>query len=406
MKELLGPFGLGLLVFTFIFLIGQVFRLTNLLLNSGVSARLAGELVASLLPNIITLTTPMAILLATLMGVGRLAADREILAMRTSGVNLFSVFFPVLLAAGAVSGGLAWANRDAVPYLNLKSSDLALQVAFQALSSIEPDLPYPLDAGGDQKSTLFYDARETNTGRMLGVRMHTAQQEERSTSTTMRGERLKERIRALQGATGPAEKAELATLRIENERLRTEQGGNEALVTARTGTLSADLENRLIRIELTSGSLLVVNSGDGAASQLVRFSTLVKNVAPDIGQDENGGVKRRPREMPLAELTRTEKSGVRTGRAMTTEYHRRHSLPLACLTFAMIGLPLAVFTRPTGKAVAFALSFGLIFIYYGLLNYGLSLGTSGSPLAPAAIMAPNVLLGGVGAILMARVVRR
>ncbi|MGB9692257.1 MAG: LptF/LptG family permease, partial [Candidatus Sumerlaeaceae bacterium] len=44
LKELLGPFAMGLGVFTFVFLVGQLYRLIDLLMTSGASPKLVGEL--------------------------------------------------------------------------------------------------------------------------------------------------------------------------------------------------------------------------------------------------------------------------------------------------------------------------------------------------------------------------
>jgi len=80
--ELLGPFFLGLGVFTFVFLVGQLYRLIDLLMTSSASPLPVAELILALLPGILSITTPMALLVTILLSIGRLAADREIIAIR------------------------------------------------------------------------------------------------------------------------------------------------------------------------------------------------------------------------------------------------------------------------------------------------------------------------------------
>jgi lipopolysaccharide export system permease protein len=94
------------------------------------------------------------------------------------------------------------------------------------------------------------------------------------------------------------------------------------------------------------------------------------------------------------------------GARFAVEYYERYSIPLACLAFALIAIPLAVYVRPTGKAIAFAISFLLILLYYGLQQYGSAVAKSGSPLGVYSIFLPNVLLMGAGSVLLYRMIRR
>lgn len=408
LKELLGPLGLGMLVFTFVFLIGQIFKLTDLLLNSGVPAGLATELILSLLPNIFSLTIPMAILLAILMGVGRLAADREILAIRASGVNLVRVFTPIIIGSGVIAGIMMWANQTFVPYLNLKSADLRTQIAFTVLSAIPPDRAFTLEGSGSgPTSTFFYEARDEDSGQMKGVRIHTFL-EQKDKALEKRSDRVKDRIRELQHKKDAKSQEELKRLRSELEKLTQMQTADEALILAQAGSMRADTAEQMISIELTSGSINILNPDDAASYDVVRFATLTKNIFPNVGKDDDGTFRKKPREMVTAELRQQirEETTAKKRNPLITEYWRRLSVPLACVAFALIGFPLAVYARPTGKAIAFGISFLLILIYYGLLQYGMSLGKTGNSLAVFAIFFPNILLSAVGAALMYRMVMR
>jgi lipopolysaccharide export system permease protein len=92
--------------------------------------------------------------------------------------------------------------------------------------------------------------------------------------------------------------------------------------------------------------------------------------------------------------------------ALWAELHQRRSIALACLAFVLLGVPLAIRVRPTGKAIAFSIAFGLILFYYGMLKWGVSLSQSGSALGAFVIFLPNFLVGGVGVLLFIRTVRR
>lgn len=124
-----------------------------------------------------------------------------------------------------------------------------------------------------------------------------------------------------------------------------------------------------------------------------------------MSRTEEGVYEKAPREMSVQELREKMKSNLKSGRYWT-ELLQRFSVPLACLAFALVAIPLAVYVRPTAKAIAFAISFLLIFMYYGLLNYGISLGKTGSSAAAFAIFLPNILLMLIGSLLIYRTVMK
>src|SRR5690606_9253323 len=122
--------GLGFVVFTFVFMVVALFKLPQELVG-GLSARMIGEMVLLILPSVMTLTVPMAVLVGILLGMGRLAADREILAMRASGISMFNIVKPVVCLAVLLSAFIIWGNFKLIPYLNLKRADLMTQALFQ-----------------------------------------------------------------------------------------------------------------------------------------------------------------------------------------------------------------------------------------------------------------------------------
>lgn len=406
LREMLPPLGLGLLVFTFVFLIGQIFRLTERLFNEGVPAYMAGELILSLLPNIISMTLPMAVLVAILLSVGRLAADREILAIRMSGVNLFHVVLPLLLFSALLAGIMIFANRQFVPYLNLKSTDIMTQILFKSISAFAADRPHELESGkGRPKLMFFYDERDEATGEMRGVNIKTTIEPKETPEEAEARKKTREQISKLAKKKDKKSKAQLAALRQRAKDVEQNRKLQETLIIAEGGKIESDIAERLVSIKLTTGSMHLVSPDRPGAYNIVGFQTLTKGIRPSVGDIEGGELKLSAREMNMRELRKKMKEKGRIDKH-AVEYYQRYSIPLACIAFALIAIPLAVYVRPTGKAIAFAISFLLILLYYGLLNYGVSLGRTGSSFAPFAIFFPNILLSAVGSLLLYRMVMR
>ena len=96
-KELLSPFALGLLIFTFVLLMNKILKLMDMVINKGIGIGEVINLILFLLPSLLVLTIPMSILLAILIALGKLSADSEIIAMKSSGISLYQMLPPFAL---------------------------------------------------------------------------------------------------------------------------------------------------------------------------------------------------------------------------------------------------------------------------------------------------------------------
>jgi len=78
------------------------------------------RLFAYIMPAFLEVTVPMAMLLAILIAFGRLSADSEMVALRSSGLSLYQLMPPVVIfvaLATSATAGIAlyarpWGNRS------------------------------------------------------------------------------------------------------------------------------------------------------------------------------------------------------------------------------------------------------------------------------------------------------
>src|ERR687896_450542 len=103
-RQILVPFFMGLLVFTFIFIIPEVMKHAEDFIAKGVSTFVILQVMTTLIPYGLGLTIPMSLLLGLLVAFGRLSADREFVAMQACGISLMRLLRPV-----AVVSILCWA---------------------------------------------------------------------------------------------------------------------------------------------------------------------------------------------------------------------------------------------------------------------------------------------------------
>jgi len=386
LRELFSPLIIGLLVFTFILLVNKMFRLTDLLVSQGVSFWLVVQFLLCLLPTLLTLTIPMSVLVAVLIGFGRLAVDNEILAMRTGGVNLMRLFVPVIIGACLISAVMIGANYSLVPNLMYKGTDLFYRLEFQVLTTLEPGRFYDDLGGKDVDLTLYYSERDPKTNDMIGVNM-----------------RL---VGGLEKIAGQKEEKARST-----EAVSTREEGAEAetVIVASRGRIEAYPEQKAVQIRLFNGSLHPIARHRPTQNIVLFFKELKRTLRPTIGRIEDGKYVKRPKEMTIGELHKALKQPhIREGdrNKVRNQLAQRYSIPLACVAFVLIGMPLAIYIRPSGKSVGFAVSFGLLFIYYLMLKWGTSLGEEGYRLATLAIFSPNILLGAVGCVLIRRSLKK
>jgi lipopolysaccharide export system permease protein len=96
-KELLSPFAINLVFFTFVFLMAQMLKITNLIVNYNVGLFSILKILLFSTPYFLMYVIPMSVMLAVLLTFLRMNGDNEIIAMKTGGISLYRMLPPVLL---------------------------------------------------------------------------------------------------------------------------------------------------------------------------------------------------------------------------------------------------------------------------------------------------------------------
>ena len=128
LRQLAAPFIFALAAQTSLMLLSQVAKKFGALVGKGLPWTVIGEVFALSLPFIVAMTLPMAVLLAVLYAFSHLAADNEITAMRASGISVYQVLKPVLLW-GACMAAFNFAFVDQVlPRTNARLRSLLIDI--------------------------------------------------------------------------------------------------------------------------------------------------------------------------------------------------------------------------------------------------------------------------------------
>lgn len=371
LRELMGPTLLGLLFFTFILFITQIFRLADILMSEGIDTILVGKFALCLFPALLSFTIPCAVLVGVLISFGRLASDNEILAIRTGGIHLMTIFRPVIFAGFLISMFMLVLNYSILPNMNLKSMDYLYQIEFQLFNTLRPGRFYDEMGTEDNDITFYYSSRDPKTSDLLNIHMKIVANPQQWTGAQAE-EKQKRRV--------------------------------ETLLLAERGRILIEKETRAIQFHFFNGSLHPLDREKPAQNNVVFFKELVRVMSPSMHRMKEGVYQKKNKEMTVPELMANIERKRDISRKVVNESRvellQRFSNPLACLALILIGMPLAVYIRPSGKSAGFAISFGLLFVYYLLMKWGASLGEVNHPLTFFAIFSPNILLGSIGCVLI------
>jgi LPS export ABC transporter permease LptF/LPS export ABC transporter permease LptG len=130
---------LSLVLLTAILFTQQTGRFAELAIYTDLPLSLAGEIAAALLPSVLVLTLPVAVLAGIVIGLARMGSDSEIIAIRAAGVGTWSLLWPVLLIGVVAAGATTFLHLKEAPQAARDLRRVALQGALRKLDSpVEP----------------------------------------------------------------------------------------------------------------------------------------------------------------------------------------------------------------------------------------------------------------------------
>ena len=354
-REILPPFFISLLVFTFILLMAKVLELTELVVVRGVSATTIFSLVGLSLPYFFSLTIPMATLLAVLLAFLRLSGDSEITVMKSAGIGLYQLLPPVILFC-------LWTY--------LVTSFLTLYLVPAANASFRNQLLALAKARADVgiKERVFND----NFGEMVLYVNHI-----------------------------PLDSDMMEDLFIKDER---DQEMPSVIVASR-GRIAMDTNRRALIFQLFNGVIDRVNR-ETQTTETITFRRY--EVKLDLGiQGIRGAVLSRDQyELPLDELWTAAYDLKEKNDLHYTSYfieaHRRLSLPFACVVLGLVAVPLGIQSRLKGRNWGVIMGLIIFLVYYLILTAGRSFGGTGAYPPALGMWMPNIVIGALAVSMIRR----
>ncbi len=345
------PFALGVLLLTFALVTGRLLKLTEMVVNHGVTLGDVMSLIALIMPAFLELTFPMAVLLGVLMGFGRMSGDRELTAARACGISLYRLALPVLgfsLIVYALSSWLAFSVR---PWAN---SHLREQIFELTQTRSTAGLKEKVFNRNFPGLVVYVDHISANDETLHGVLISDARDPKQQNT-----------------------------------------------IIARSGGIIPDKSQRSITLRLFNGSLFGVEATNDV-SHITSFRTYDLSVHPE---DELGIAQQDPEEMSVGQLRTAIAAARASGKPdhdAETELASKYTLPFTTILFALLGIPLGLKPARGGQSERFGVAIALFFLYYSLMRAGEALAQRGGLNAFAAMSLPDVVFAALALWLFIR----
>ena len=342
LKELSIPFLISLLVLLFILLINYLLRTMDLMINQRVDLLSIGELILFILPSFLVFSLPMAVLIATIVAFARLTADSETIVLQANGIGFFRWLLPVGIFSVAIYFATLFLSFVAQPWGGQSLRNLTLTMLRKQVSlGLEPGVFTDLF-----QNMVLYVEDITAPSKLRGVLLFDFR-----------------------------------------------QADEPHLIIAQEGSIIDDPKSDLISFKLNRGSLHQ-KAKDQDSYERILFSTyeLTLDLGPMMANvNEPAGETSSPQE--LRERIAASKGQDLQAIQLLEEHYKNFSFPTSCLFFGLIGVPLGMFAKRSGRLGGFAIGLVMILGYY-LMTAFADILTSARILPPLwAAWSPNLIFG-------------
>ena len=356
------------------------------MVNHNVPATFIITFVAYFLPLSLIYSIPWGLLTAVLLVFGRLSAGNELTALRTAGLSIWRISRPILFLGRRVFSGIClWINLYVAP-----RAQQALRDAFLDVATSNPAAAF----SGDQIITDF-PGRKIYVGSMDGNKLQNLHVFELDSDNKP--------MRVVFARTGTLE-TDLANkqliMRLQGSRFeQRDTAAPDDLSKMRPGITMEDFSFPISLEELYA------KKNKARKVESFTYEELRNDVANKRAQlaKDKALLKTQPDDVPTKHLVKVD---IGAAAASATELNKRFSFSLACLTFALIGIPLGITAHRQETSAGFGLSLIVAFTYFLIIIVVNTVREKASLHPEALIWLPNVIFLALGGVLFYRLSRR
>jgi lipopolysaccharide export system permease protein len=404
----------------FIFLLQYLMKYLDQLTGKGLSAAIIAELITLNLAWMLVLAVPMGVLVATLMAFGGLASTNQITAMRASGVSLYRMIAPVVIASVIVCLLLVSFNNDVLPDANHRTKVLTNDISHKRPTlTLVPGMFIQLLQGHSilvRKTFEHSNDLEGVTIIDYSKPMMTA------TITAHRGlisfssDYQKLIMDLFDGEIHQVNnqyKNQYRVIRFQKHRIVMEA---EGFNFQRHEAGTQERGDREMNVQMMLQKVDSLHTEQAIIDQRIYKLTGKKSIEFLAGKPYNDQTSLFNVPLPGVDLDHATQQSVRydlynvhrlerDAREYLVEIHKKFSIPFACIVFVFIGAPLGIMSRRGTFGVGASLSLGFFFFYWACLKGGENLADRGFFDPWVGMWIANIVLGIIGLYLTIRTAR-
>jgi len=399
-KTYIGPFVLTFFITLFIFEMQFLWNYIEDMVGKGLEAKILIELFSFASANLVVMALPLAVLLSSIMTLGNLGENYELVAMKSSGISLSRIMRP-LFAFTVVLSILAFFHSNYVmPVANLRFKTLLYDVMHQRPAlEFRPGVFYK----GIDGYVIRIKDKDEDGQNMHGIQIydHTKRDGNRSIILADHGKMAMspdkrylvfdmfdvKQYQENQGKNYPFTYSEIDehTIRFDLSEFQFSRTDEDLFkdhyemlnlkqLQASMDTLGSKLDERMDDFTESMNNRLQIYSDTNIANLTVLRDTLSgSNILEDMTEKEKTGLY--ATAINIARSSRTYSQSVEDEKQMRQkrinlhkiEWHKKFTLSVACIVLFFIGAPLGAIIRKGGLGMPVVFSI-LIFILYHIVS--------------------------------------
>jgi lipopolysaccharide export system permease protein len=393
-------FLVSFLFFFFIFFVNQLLLLAQEILTKRVPIGQVALLVLYSIPSIIAMAAPFASLVGTLMTVGRMTSDNEVLVMLSSGLSYRNIFAPALAVGILISLISFFANDVLLPAGTVQFSRLYRRILVST-----PALELEANSVKRFKDTVIVTGDVSGTSVNNVIILDRTSEGERRVIMAGNAE-LKDG-----GKQGLSLDLYRAFIQASKEVARRDYDyaassflrywvPQEDLIQAVSSIGPREMSSidvqREIRIKKETLKEQMSERYSFVTSQAMLLEESLRKGPQDEGWNRRTNLLQNyMREFQTAQAVKND----RTLLIYRLEYYKKFSIPFGALSFVFLAVSLGLFAKKSGQTVGFIFGLIIAVIYWALLLGGQMMGIRLGYSPFWSMWFPNILAVSAGAVM-------
>jgi len=402
LAETFFAFLISFLFFFFVFFVNQLLLMAQDILTRQVPFHQVAMLVLFSLPGVIALSAPFASLVGTLMTIGRLSSDNEILVLLSSGLSFRNVFMPAITVGIVISLLSFVANDILLPagtlqfrqlYRRILVSTPALEMASNSVVRFRDTVIVTGSVVGNSISNVLIMDRTGDGERRVIMANNAALRDAGREGLSL------DMSRAFVLSSGEIVRENYDYAFASSIQYWVPQEDIIQVMTTITPRemSSVDVFREIRRLRADLDVRVNDRQNRTASLGLALEQNLREGPTSDTWNRRNSQLAAFEREVQTLENIRND----RTLSLYQLEFNQKFAIPLGAFSFIFLAVALGLMAKKSGQTVGFI--FGLIIsvIYWALLLGGQTMGIRMGWSPFWSIWTPNILALSVGSVLAA-----